>query len=103
MSEKNKILLTEDELKITADIHKKIMEVIGENCNFKSKEKQFYVITVIMAITICNIMLTFGIDYTDKYMDNFRELVDQWLEPVKKNSKYMRYKNGEKISEGIFS
>lgn len=103
MNKKHKIDLTESEVKITADIHKKIMETIAENCNFASKEKEFHVITLTLAITVCNVMSSFGIDHHRRYLDDFCDLVKQLIKPVKQNSSYMEFKGGKKVSEGRFN
>ncbi len=103
MRKKISIKLSKEDTKICAKIHKKMMEAIADavpSVMENNPEVKFQITTVALVFTISNILQTFGIKKPDIYLDDIVEMVKQSYEIVKKNSSYMIYKDGKKVSEG---
>lgn len=101
--EKKKVLLTREEMVVTTDIHKEMMEAMAKRAHLFNEEKNFEVYSVALAFTISNMLITFGIRKNIKpFLDDMVQVVMDIHEDVLRCSSYMVYKKGEKIDEGNF-
>lgn len=99
-----KIKMGKEEIKIIADIQKKIIEAIAENMHLiKGEERQFQIISNVFSISICNLLHTFNVNDKDRissYMEYLSSMIINGYDIIKDKSSCMIYYKGKKISEG---
>ena len=100
---KKLITLNKDEIESMARIHKKMMEAIGEKTYQYDEEKTFEIFAISIAITISNMLGTFGVRKNIKlFLDDLVLNILSVHDAVQMNSSYMEFKDGKKVSEGNF-
>lgn len=100
---KRKITLNTDEMGLCSDIHKEIIESFGRRLTLVNEDKAFQMFSLTIAITISNMLTTLGIKKVNPYLNDLNTIIEIIHKNVKKNSDYMLYENGEKLSEGKFN
>lgn len=100
---KKQIILTQDEMQDACDIHKKMMEAMGEKAYKHKKEKQFEIEAMAIALSISGMMAGFGIRGNIKeFVDDLSAFVIQIHPEAVKNQKFIRYDKGKKVEKGSF-
>jgi hypothetical protein len=100
---KNYIKLNKDEMRDCIDIQKKMIEAIAEKFHKYEDQKSFEIFSVAISLVISNMLTSLGVSKIDVYLNDMTRTVKQIHEKVKKNSSYMQYQYGKKISEGEFN
>lgn len=100
---KKLVKLSDSELVDCIKLQKEFMESFGRNLHKYNKEKEFEIFSVAIAVVISNICVTFGEKGLKAYFDDLTKITLGMHEAIKKNSSYMEFKNGIKISEGQFN
>lgn len=103
MSEKVTLILSDNEALSLCAIHKDIMESLARNLYQYDLEKTFVIFSMTIGITISNFLTSFCIKDIDSYLKELIQNIKNTHDTIKKNSDYMEYKNGIKISEGKYN
>ncbi len=90
-------------MKDAVNFHKEIMESLAKNTQKYTADKVFDIFSISLAVTISNVMGTFGVKNIDCFLHHMIIIIKQIHEDVQKNSSYMEFKDGKKISEGRFN
>lgn len=100
---KQNIILTDAELEDCCNLHKEMMESFARHTHKYPAKKTFEIFSVAMAFTISLSLSSMGIKNINEYLNELMENIKAIHNDVNKNSCYMEYKNGVKISEGRFN
>jgi len=100
---KKEIILNSSEIEVACLIHKEMMESIARVSHKYEIDKNFEIVSVAIAFTICNTLSSFGINKIDPYLSDMIDCIKSIHSNVRSSSSYMQYKDGKKVSEGRFN
>lgn len=103
MIKKKLVTLTPEQMQDMVNFHKETMESFGKIASKYNDATNFEIFVVSIGITISTALTSLGLKEIDAPLEGMFDMIKKLHEDIKKNSMYMIYKKGEKVSEGRFN